>query len=363
MTVASEHRFERIAVGLPIEGLCRRLREQPRLWKEITDRQTTPGSPHHDSECIFLRWCPDRSVAAAFYQLETIDYPSAPRFMPDVSHVMLELLRVLDLKEPDIGRVIITRLPPGAAIDEHMDVGPYAERYDRFHVCLEADKGNLFYVEGEPFDPVPGEAWWFNHKRQHAVVNLGKTPRVHMIVDVVAPAYRAKRGLYFQRERCYDWGLEALPLFERHRQEIAHYQDIPLDVDLDGYAAAEQAGQLRCFTARLSGMLVGYAVFLVGPNLHYRASLQARQDVLFVLPEHRNQGVGLELIRWSERALKAEGVQVLYQHIKAGGPVRMQVAAALKDTRHLGALLQSLDYELIDLIYGKRLDRKLAGGG
>jgi hypothetical protein len=29
----------------------------------------------------------------------------------------------------------------------------------------------------------PGEAWWFNHRLMHSVVNNGTEDRVHLIID------------------------------------------------------------------------------------------------------------------------------------------------------------------------------------
>lgn len=148
----------------------------------------------------------------------------------------------------------------------------------------------------------------------------------------------------YQRERACDlWG-EILPLLQEHFAEISHYPDIPLDPEIDAYNEIEEKGALRCYTARLDGALIGYAVFFLRNNLHYRSSYQAVQDVLFVRKEHRQGRVGLGLIRHTERELKSEGVQVCYQHIKVHTP-------------HTIELFKKLGYEPIDLIMGKRLDR------
>lgn len=137
---------------------------------------------------------------------------------------------------------------------------------------------------------------------------------------------------------------EALPLFAQHFQEISQYPDIPLDIDLDGYLQQARAGCLRVYTARSAGQLIGYTVFFVRRNLRYRSSLQASQDVLYLHPAYRKGRVGLKLIRFSEESLKAEGVQVLYQHVKA--------------VRDEGRLMERLGYTLVDLLYAKRLDKE-----
>ena len=154
----------------------------------------------------------------------------------------------------------------------------------------------------------------------------------------------------FQREFFRAFFAEALPLIERHKAEIAHYPDIELDVDTEKYELSEKQETLRVYTARLNKgassplTLIGYALFFVGPSPHYKGSIQAVEDVLYVDPEQRQGRVGLDLIRYTEAELRREGVQAVYHHVKITHPA-------------LGILLAREGYEHIDSIYGKRLDR------
>lgn len=148
-------------------------------------------------------------------------------------------------------------------------------------------------------------------------------------------------GTDYQRESLAGVLTEIMPLLKEHYREIAHYQDIELDVDLEGYIRVDNAGMLRVFTCRHHKELIGYAVFLVKTNLHYRQSLQAIQDVVFISKEHR--GFGRDFINWCDEQLKLEGIQVVYHHVK---------------TKHnWGKMLEGMGYELVDLIYAKRLDK------
>lgn len=136
-------------------------------------------------------------------------------------------------------------------------------------------------------------------------------------------------------------------LLARHFEEIAFYPDIVLEPDWEAYALLEGAGKLRIFTVRVRGELVGYCVFLLMHNLHYKSSHQAKQDILFVLPEHRSGRIGAHLILFAERHLRTESppVQVVYQHSKA------------REDLDIGPLLERVGYELVDTIWAKRLDR------
>lgn len=161
--------------------------------------------------------------------------------------------------------------------------------------------------------------------------------------------------IQFAREPLTDslWS-EALPLLHGHWKEVAHFPDIELSPDFALYAANEAAGVLRCFTAReevrydhpeietLSGWrLVGYALYFVRANPHYRQSVQAVQDVIYLAPSVRG-GTGYKFIAWCDEQLAAEGVQAVYQHVK--------------QAHNFGKLLERQGYDLVDLIYAKRLD-------
>lgn len=150
----------------------------------------------------------------------------------------------------------------------------------------------------------------------------------------------------FQRESITTKLIDEMrPLLQSHFVEIAHYQDIPLDPDFSTYRSAEVAGLLRVFTARMPETyeLIGYAIFFVRFNLHYQASLQAVQDVLFLHPIVRGKMLGAKFISWCDEKLKAEGVQIVYHHVKSD--------------HNFGPLLERMGYELVDYIYGRRLDK------
>jgi hypothetical protein len=51
--------FKRVAEHINVAPLLKKLERHPELWGEITARQEAPGSPHKDTEAIFLRWCRD----------------------------------------------------------------------------------------------------------------------------------------------------------------------------------------------------------------------------------------------------------------------------------------------------------------
>jgi GNAT superfamily N-acetyltransferase len=125
------------------------------------------------------------------------------------------------------------------------------------------------------------------------------------------------------------------PILEEHWKELALYDDIPLDPDYGVYNSLEQAGVLRVYTVRHSVEgLVGYAVYFVRRHHHYKRHTWAISDVILVRSAHRNAGVGNALFDFLERALKAEGVDVIHTMTKAAHP---ELAYLLEARGHIKA--------------------------
>lgn len=147
----------------------------------------------------------------------------------------------------------------------------------------------------------------------------------------------------FQRECGPDIFDEMIPLLEKHYLEIAHFKDIKFEPDYDQYRKIDEIGCLRTFTARdEESKLVGYAVFFVKSNLHYKSSLQAVQDVIYLERSKRGAGIGKDFVAWCDGQLKNDGCEVVYHHVK--------------EKHNFGPMLESLGYQLVDLIFARRLN-------
>jgi hypothetical protein len=145
--------------------------------------------------------------------------------------------------------------------------------------------------------------------------------------------------MIFTVEKIRDTLDESQELLHLHWEEVAHYKDIPLDVDKDIFFKLEDMGMLRTYIAREGGKMIGYALFLVKPHPHYKKTLCAGQDVIFIHPDHR--GNGLKFIKWCDEQLKAEGVAIVTHHIKFA--------------HDWSKALERIGYERQDIIMSKRL--------
>lgn len=82
----------------------------------------------------------------------------------------------------------------------------------------------------------------------------------------------------------------------------------------DRYLAVDKAGGLRIFTVRHNGALIGYATLFVFFGMH-AAAKAAISDALYILPEFRRPGVSMRLVRFAERSLRAEVVDVIHMSV------------------------------------------------
>lgn len=130
-------------------------------------------------------------------------------------------------------------------------------------------------------------------------------------------------------------------LIEHYRELTKDKEIIKLDPDWDRYLAMQEANVLDSFSAREEGKLIGYAVFFVTRHLHYKSNIIAKNDVLFLLREHRQGSTGLRLIRACEKRMKERGVSKILWHVKFG--------------TNLGEILEIMGYRPEEYTVGKVL--------
>ena len=135
---------------------------------------------------------------------------------------------------------------------------------------------------------------------------------------------------------------EVEPLLHRHYDEIAKFKDLAVvNPDLDRYAKIDAEGRFIGLIAENEGQIVGYSANFIAQNLHYSDLRYCQNDVLYVVPEHRDSRMGLSLIRQTVKCAKEKGAQLMLWHAK--------------DKTTLDILLPRLGYEIMDIIWAKRI--------
>lgn len=174
--------FYRIAQGVDVTPLMHQLALNPDLWDQNRLRTTHPGTPHAEVSDI---WCWFNEVdpanpAATIDALQTYPYEAWTR-LPALRPLIFDFLRRIEAVQ--LGRVIITKLPPGKEIAPHVDQGAPVEFFRRYQLALQSGPGTLFRIEDETVNFRDGELWWIDNRAEHSVVNNSAADRIVIILD------------------------------------------------------------------------------------------------------------------------------------------------------------------------------------
>lgn len=175
--------FQKLADNVNVLPLLHELQLQPDLWNENRLRTSFEASPHKDVSDVWVWFnsIDPEAVKKTIDDKDVVPY-RAWHALPSVRPIVFALMnQVCGVR---LGRVIITKLPPGKSISWHKDGGAPAEYYSRYQVALQSLPGSLFHIEDETVNFATGQVWWIDNKANHSVVNNSKDDRIVMIVDI-----------------------------------------------------------------------------------------------------------------------------------------------------------------------------------
>lgn len=155
----------------------------PELWDQNTIRTKYPNSPHAGVSDILLLFnvFEKDDPTKVINDLVTVPYP-AWGLLPQVRPVVFNLMRLVEGMH--LGRVMITKLPPGGRIPPHKDEGAPAQYFTRYQVALQSLPGALFTIEDETVCFRTGDIWMIDNKSTHSVQNNSTDDRIVMIADI-----------------------------------------------------------------------------------------------------------------------------------------------------------------------------------
>ena len=171
-----------LASNLDVGRILNEILRRPDLWDENNLRTTHPGTAHSQVSDIWV-WFNKlpKDESEVINDKEVIPY-RAWKQIPALRNVIFALMRQVDAVR--LGRVIITRLPPGKEITPHVDGGAPAEYYSRSHLAIQCLPGNIFQMEEEKVSFQTGQIWWIDNKKLHSVVNNSSDDRIVCIIDL-----------------------------------------------------------------------------------------------------------------------------------------------------------------------------------
>lgn len=134
---------------------------------------------------------------------------------------------------------------------------------------------------------------------------------------------------------------EARALFRRHFDEIAAHHVLfgAPNPDRAWYESIITGRALHAVTARLGGTLVGYFIFTVTRNKHYKHIVVAAEDLYFLAPESRMGFQGLVFLDFAVKAMEATKAHY--------GSLRCKV------DHDQGPILKLLGFEMVETVWQK----------
>jgi hypothetical protein len=179
--------FQQLAAGINVTPLANALQRQPGLWDANPIRTKHPGTAHSQVSDILVRFndleefLRTGDPTTITDDREAIAYPAWDK-LPQLRPIIFDLMRTVEATR--LGRVIITKLPPGKEITPHEDQGAPAEWYDRYQLALQSLPGAQFHIGDETVEFRTGDMWLINNRVTHSVVNNSRDDRIVCIIDL-----------------------------------------------------------------------------------------------------------------------------------------------------------------------------------
>ena len=93
---------------------------------------------------------------------------------------------IIDQFHCDKEAIRLLNLAPNSKIKSHKDDSlSYEDGFFRIHIPIKTNSKVLFHINNKPLQMLAGEVWYANFNLLHKVENLGKTDRVHLVMDCV----------------------------------------------------------------------------------------------------------------------------------------------------------------------------------
>lgn len=174
--------FLKLTSNVDVLPIMIELQRNPDLWDENTLRTKHPGTAHAEVSDV---WVWFNKVPELFNEVvddkDVISY-RAWKELPSLRPLIFALMS--QVQAVRLGRVIITKLPPGKTIIPHVDGGAPATYYQRYQIALQCLPGNKFIIGNEEVSFKTGEIWQINNREIHSVVNNSADDRIVIIADM-----------------------------------------------------------------------------------------------------------------------------------------------------------------------------------
>lgn len=157
----------------------------PELWDAHPFRtQGGPDSPFDRTSDIWVRWRAPEELTEprSFGEPHFATWYPAWRALPSLHQIVFHLMH--KVRATHLGGILITRIPAGEQVKPHSDAGGWhAEFYDtKFYLPLQTNELCVNWCEDERVVMRVGEAWRFENRVMHGLINDGEIDRISAII-------------------------------------------------------------------------------------------------------------------------------------------------------------------------------------
>lgn len=176
--------FLKLASGFDVTPIMLELHRSPGLWTENTHRQSYPGSPHADTNSVWVRYRPAEEIKGldSFAEEHRNVFWPAWRALPSLRPLVFGLMTRVSAVE--LGSILITRLPPGGEVRLHSDAGSWAPEFFNMKVHVTLGGASESTCEDEAVTMNTGDVFTFDNLRMHSVRNRGDCDRIVCIISM-----------------------------------------------------------------------------------------------------------------------------------------------------------------------------------
>lgn len=170
----------KLTTGANVMPLALQIKRNPQLWNAHGARTQGEGTPHKDIPDIWVRYGAEDDPQLKGPH-ESIWYPEA-QLLPAVKDMAFAVMQLVQGER--LGGILITKVPPGKAVQPHRDTGWHATYYSKFAVQIEGHQQQAFCYGDGKMVTMPGDIYWFNNQDTHWVENNSPVDRITLILCI-----------------------------------------------------------------------------------------------------------------------------------------------------------------------------------
>jgi len=160
-----------------LESLIPKINDK--IWYKNTFRQEL-YNVHNKTLSIVFKWSSNSNelIDKSIIDYNIINTPLGKEISKQVEKIQKYYPNTF------ISKAMLAYLPPKSEILNHKDA-ENLEKVHRIHLPIITNSKCVFNIDGTDYFFKTGECFEFDNTRSHFVKNMGETPRIHLILDLI----------------------------------------------------------------------------------------------------------------------------------------------------------------------------------